>query len=75
MELTEEVKIVFRNKEGDKKELTITVDKLLDSTRDDLYEMLEETHRCTSAGCYTEGQNFCDCGPSFEDYSICEVLL
>lgn len=75
MKLTEEVKIIFKNSDGAKEELTITVDKLLESTKDDLYELLEETRPCTSASCNNESQNFCDCGSSFEDYSIDEVLV
>lgn len=73
MELTDEVKILFKNKEGKTEELDITLDRLLDMTKDDLFEMLEDTQECTSSGCYTESQNFCDCGPSFEDYEIVGV--
>lgn len=72
MKLTDEVRIIFENPEGLKKELTMTVDKLLDSTRDDLHDMLEEP--CTSSGCNNESQNFCDCGGSFDDYVIVEVF-
>jgi hypothetical protein len=75
MKLTEEVKIIFKNSEGEKQELTITIDKLLDSTKDDLYEMLEESTPCTSSSCNNESQNFCDCGGNFEDYLIDEVLV
>lgn len=75
MKLTEEVKIIFKNSEGQKEELAITIDKLLDSIKDDLYEMLEDTRPCTSASCNNESQNFCDCGGSFEDYLIDEVLV
>jgi hypothetical protein len=75
MKLTEEVKIIFKNSEGQKEELTITIDKLLDSTKDDLYEMLEDTRPCASASCNNESQNFCDCGGNFEDYLIDEVLV
>jgi hypothetical protein len=75
MKLTEEVKIIFKNSEGQKEEMTITVDKLLESTKDDLYEMLEYTRPCTSASCNNENQNFCDCGGSFEDYVIDEVEI
>ena len=75
MKLTEEVKIIFKNSEGQKEEMTITIDKLLESTKDDLHEMLEETRPCTSASCNNESQNFCDCGGSFEDYLIDEVLV
>jgi len=61
MKLTDEVKIIFKNSEGKKEELTITIDKLLDNTKDD---------RCNN-----ESQNFCDCGGRFEDYLIDEVLV
>lgn len=75
MKLTEEVKIIFKNKEGEKKELILTIDELLDRTKDDLYEMLEDKQPCTSASCNNESQNFCDCGGSFEDYVIDEVFM
>ncbi|MGV8877697.1 MAG: hypothetical protein ACOH2A_01570 [Sphingobacteriaceae bacterium] len=75
MKLTDEIKIIFKNSDGAKEELTITVDKLLESTKDDLYELLEETIPCTSSGCNNESQNFCDCGGSFEDYLIDEVVV
>jgi len=75
MKLTEEVKIIFKNPEGLKEELTITVNELLESTKDDLYEKLEKTRPCTSSSCNNESQNFCDCGESFEDYEIDEVLI
>ena len=75
MKLTEEVKIIFKNSEGQKEEMTITVDELLENTKDDLYEMLENTRPCTSASCNNESQNFCDCGGSFEDYVIDEVFV
>ena len=75
MKLTEEVKIIFKNSEGQKEEMTITVDELLENTKDDLYEMLENTLPCTSASCNNESQNFCDCGGSFEDYVIDEVFV
>lgn len=75
MKLTEEVKIIFKNSKEEKKEMTITVDKLLEYTKDDLYEMLDETHSCASSSCNNESQNFCDCGGSFEDYVIDEVLI
>ena len=75
MKLTEEVKIIFKNSEGQKEEMTITVDELLENTKDDLYEMLENTRPCTSASCNNESQNFRDCGGSFEDYVIDEVFV
>lgn len=75
MKLTEEVKIIFKNSEGQKEEITITVDKLLESTKDDLYDLLEETRPCTFASCNNESQNFCDCSGGFEDYVIDEVFI
>jgi hypothetical protein len=75
MKLTDEIKIIFKNPEGKKEELNITIDKLLESTKEDLYDMLEETIPCQSSSCNNESQNFCDCGPLFEDYTIDEVLV
>lgn len=75
MKLTDEVKIVFKNSNDDKEEIIINVDKLLESTKDDLYDILEETRPCTSSSCNNESQSFCDCAGSFEDYIINEVLI
>lgn len=75
MKLTDEIKIIFKNKEGKVEEITITVDVLLDSTKDDLYEMLDDKYPCTSSGCNNESQNFCDCGSSFEDYEISGITI
>lgn len=75
MKLNEEVKIIFKNDEGKTAEITITVNQLLDKTKDDFYEMLEETIPCNSSSCNNESQNFCDCGSNFEEYEIVEVLV
>jgi hypothetical protein len=75
MNLENEVKIVFKNDEGKTKEITVTVKQLLENTTDDFYEWLDDTEPCTSASCNNESQNFCDCGSSFEDYEISEVLF
>lgn len=75
MKLDDEVKIIFKNDEGKTAEITITVNQLLDKTRDDFHEMLDDSEPCTSASCNNESQNFCDCGSSFEDYEIVEVLV
>ena len=71
MKLDSNITLVFKNKEGNFKELTVTVKDLLERTLDDFYEDLED--ECTSSGCNNESQNFCDCGASYEDYEIYEV--
>lgn len=73
MKLNEEVKILFKNKEGKTEEITITVNQLLESTKDDLYEMLEETIPCTCN--INESCNHCECNLNFEDYEIVEVVV
>lgn len=73
MKLDEEVKILFKNEEGKTEKITITVNQLLESTKDDLYEMLEETIPCTCN--INESCNHCECNPNFEDYEIVEVLV
>jgi hypothetical protein len=73
MKLTDEVKVIFKNSQEDEKEIIITVDELLENTKDDLLEMLENTVSCTSSSCYNESQNFCDCGGVFEDYYVYEI--
>ena len=75
MKLEDNVIIVFKNTEGEKANITITVKQLLENTSDDFYEWLDDSEPCTSASCNNESQNFCDCGSSFEDYEICEVQL
>lgn len=75
MKLEDNVIIVFKNTEGEKANITITVKQLLENTCDDFYEWLDDSEPCTSASCNNESQNFCDCGSSFEDYEICEVQL
>lgn len=75
MKLEDYVKIVFKNTEGKKAEITVTVKQLLENTSDDFYEWLDDSEPCTSASCNNESQNFCDCGSSFEDYEICEIQL
>lgn len=71
MKLDSNITLVFKNKEGNFKELTVTVKDMLERTLDDFYEDLED--ECTSSGCNNESQNFCDCGASYEDYEIYEV--
>ena len=73
MKLDNEVKILFKNEEGKTELITITVNQLLEYTKDDLYEMLEETVECTCN--INESCNHCECNPNFEDYEIVEVLL
>ena len=73
MKLEEKVTLMFKNKEGDKKELVLTLKYLIERCLDDFYEDLES--ECTSSGCNNESQNFCDCGPEYEDYEITEVIF
>jgi hypothetical protein len=75
MTLESNVIVIFRNEKGDEKTITITADELLDYTRDDLYDLLEGYAPCTSSGCNTESQNFCDCGLEFEDYVISGLVI
>jgi len=73
MKLDTKVTLIFKNKEGDKQELTITVKQMLEKTVDDFHEYLED--ECSSGSCYTETQNFCDCGGLYGDYEIDEVVF
>jgi hypothetical protein len=75
MKLTDKVKIVFKNPDNLTKELAITVNQLLDYSKDDLYDILEESEPCNSSSCNNESQSFCDCVTLFEDYEIFEVLV
>lgn len=75
MKLTDNVKIVFKNTDGKTENVNLTVQELLDKTTEDFYEMLDEKYPCNSSGCNNESQNFCDCGSSFDDYEISEVLF
>jgi hypothetical protein len=71
MKIESNIDLIFKNKEGDFKKITITVKDMLERTLDDFYEDLED--ECTNSGCNNESQNFCDCGPSYEDYEIYEI--
>ena len=73
LDLSDNVSVVFKNNNNESIQLTITVKDLLDKTREDLHEMIEPD--CTSSSCNNESQNFCDCGPVFEDYEIAEVKV
>jgi len=73
MELQSKVTLIFMNKEGNKKELELTVKDMLERCLEDFYEDLEND--CTSSGCNNESQNFCDCGTQYEDYEIKEVIF
>lgn len=76
MKLDDEVIILlFKNNEGETTVITLTIDQLLDKTRDDLYEMLDNSEPCTCSSCNNESQNFCDCGSKYEDYEIVEVQV
>lgn len=74
MKLKDYVKIIFKNDNGEKAELEITVKQLLDKTTDDILDLLCDSDTCTSASCNNESQNFCDCGSIYEDYKIVEVI-
>jgi len=71
----QEVNIVFKNTDGDIKEITVTVEQLLEENSDQFYEWLDDTAPCTSASCNNESNNFCDCGSSFEDYEIVGIRI
>lgn len=71
--LDDKLILVFKNGDGDKKELEITFKDLLDRNIKDYYDDLED--ECTSSSCNNESQNFCDCGLQYEDYEISEVVL
>lgn len=73
MKLEAKVTLIFKNKEGDKKELVLTVKDMLERTLEEFYEDLED--ECTNSGCNNESQNFCDCGAVYEDYEITKVVL
>jgi len=70
MKIDDNVTVLFKNTEGKKAEITISVKQLLENTSDDFYEWLDDSEPCTSASCNNESQNFCDCGSSYEDYEI-----
>jgi hypothetical protein len=73
MDLNSDITLIFKDKEGNKKELTITVMNMLQTTLEDLHERLEDD--CSSSGCNNESQNFCDCGQSYEDYELDDIIL
>ena len=75
MNLQENVRILFKDSDGNKAEIEITIKQLLENNEDDFYEWLYDSEPCTSASCNNESQNFCDCGSSFEDYKIYEVVF
>lgn len=75
MKLTDNVELVFFNPDGDHKSIGMTVREMLENTIDDFYEWLDDSEPCTSASCNNESQNFCDCGSSFEEYELLEVIL
>lgn len=74
MKLDDIVTIIFKNSEGDIKEIDIVVKQLLDNTTEDFYDMLENQESCMSSSCNNESQNFCDCSPLYEDYKINEII-
>jgi len=74
MELTGKVEIIFKDKKGNTERLSITLDDLIDNTREDLYDMVDRKTPCTSSSCNNESQNFCDCGSIYDDFEIIEIL-
>lgn len=75
MELKDKIKLVFKNTEGEKVDLEITVKEILEKTLDDFYEDLESSENCNSSSCNNESQNFCDCGGQYEDYEFFELIV
>ena len=70
LKLEQNINIVFKNDNGETREITVSAKQLLENNTDQFYEWLDDTQPCTSASCNNESQNFCDCGSSFEDYEI-----
>lgn len=70
MNLKTKIELILKNKEGDVKKVEYSFKNLLNKTIEDIYDELEE--ECTSSGCNNESQNFCDCGPQYEDFEIKE---
>lgn len=70
MKLDTNIELILKNKSGEVKQVIYSFKDLLDKTTDDIIEDLED--ECNSSGCYTEGQNFCDCTPQYEDFEINE---
>jgi hypothetical protein len=75
MKLDETITLVFKNPKGDKKKINVTIRELLNSSNDDLHDLLESLYPCQSSSCNNESNNFCDCEPIFDDYKIEEVLF
>ena len=73
MKIESEVTLVFKNKEGDKREIKTTFKEMLVNDIGDYYDELEV--ECTNSGCNNETQNFCDCGPEFEDYEASDINI
>lgn len=73
IKMEDDVVVVFKNKEGETVELSTTARFIIENTSEDLYDMLEKTKHCTSSSCNNESQNFCDCGPNFDEYEINEI--
>lgn len=74
MKLTDEVQLIFKNKEDKKVTLTITVETLLENKTEDFFEILEDEHNpCTCT--ISESQNYCECQCIFDDYEIVELTF
>jgi len=74
MKFEDKIKLVFKNSEGEKVDLEITVKEMLERNLDDFYEDLESGESCNSSSCNNESQNFCDCGGVYEDYEFFEII-
>lgn len=70
MDIKTNIELVFENPKGEVKKTIYSFETLLDKTLEDVYEDLED--ECNSSGCNNESQNFCDCGPQYEDFNIKE---
>lgn len=69
MDIKTKVKLILTHeKTGETITIKTTFSEMLNSHPEEYYENLEQP--CNSSSCYNESQNFCDCGPEFEDYYI-----
>ena len=74
MKLNDNVKVVFKDSKENVLSIIISVNQLLEYTKEDLYDLLEESTPCKSSSCNNESQNFCDCDPLYEEYEVFEIL-
>jgi hypothetical protein len=71
MKLNNKVKLIFADDKGNTKELETTFKELIDSSEMGLNEQLEDD--CNDSSCKVN--NFCECEPMYENYSITEVVV